>query len=74
MSLVDDLVGVIKDVADLTRTLERENAALRKQLATISKILHYPDCWDTAAYPDLESCIEEIRGACTTCEMKEAEK
>jgi hypothetical protein len=25
----------------------------------IARILHYPDCWDTAAYPTLESAVIE---------------
>lgn len=30
-------------------------------LDEISKVLHYPDCWDTAAYPTLEDAIIEAK-------------
>ena len=31
--------------------------------------LHYPDCWDTAAYPDLKSAIHEALAfaGCSVC-------
>ena len=31
------------------------------QLDEIAKVLHYPDCWDTAAYPTLEDAIIEAK-------------
>ena len=30
-------------------------------LDEIAKVLHYPDCWDTAAYPTLEDAIIEAK-------------
>lgn len=37
----------------------------------IENAIHYPDCWDTVAYPTLESAIWEIIAwqdiKCTTC-------
>jgi hypothetical protein len=41
----------------------------RDQLECIAALLHYPDCWDTAAYPTLGSAIVEALQAnkCTTC-------
>tara|TARA_R110000822_G_scaffold68587_5_gene166886 strand:+ start:154 stop:546 length:393 start_codon:yes stop_codon:yes gene_type:complete len=32
----------------------------------IAKFIHYPECWDTMAYPDLDSAIEEF-SHCNTC-------
>ena len=33
----------------------------------ISALLHYPECWDVAAYPTLLSAIQEIHRGCTEC-------
>ena len=36
--------------------------------AVLAKALHYPDCWDTAAYPTLESAIHEAAAwKCSVC-------
>lgn len=35
--------------------------ASSNHLDEISKVLHYPDCWDTAAYPTLEDAIIEAK-------------
>ncbi len=34
----------------------------------IADFIHYPDCWDTMAYPDLGSAIEEF-SHCNTCDQ-----
>ena len=70
VALREQLAVAGKAVMVLSKTVQMQG----EQLATISKILHYPNCWDTAAYPDLESCIAEIFGLCTTCEIKEEGK
>jgi len=31
-----------------------------RQTATAAKAIHYPECWDTAAYPTLKSALEEV--------------
>ena len=52
--------------------------ASSNHLDEISKVLHYPDCWDTAAYPTLEDAIIEAKSwaHCTNedcqCPTKEA--
>ena len=33
---------------------------VRNKLDRIAKAIHYPDCWDTMAYPTLLSAISEI--------------
>jgi hypothetical protein len=33
-----------------------------------AKFLHYPDCWDTAAYPTLKDAIHEVL-ACSECSV-----
>ncbi len=36
-------------------------AAVRKVLgSSLAAAIHYPDCWDTAAYPTIESALAEI--------------
>lgn len=34
----------------------------------VANLYHYPECWDTIAYPTLFDGIYEMRGPCTTCE------
>lgn len=35
----------------------------------IAKAIHYPECWDVACYPDLESALSEliIWSRCNEC-------
>jgi hypothetical protein len=37
----------------------------------LARLLHYPQCWDTAAYPTLSHVVREIGDGefteCTTC-------
>ena len=37
----------------------------------IKDLCHYPECWDTMAYPTLYDAVFEMRGPCTTCEVVE---
>lgn len=41
----------------------------------VREILHYPDCWDTAAYPTVYDALQEVF-RCSTCTeaLKEAGK
>jgi len=43
-----------------TQAASEEIESLRADLAAIGGAIHYPDCWDTAAYPDLFSAINEM--------------
>lgn len=36
--------------------------------ADLEKALHYPQCWDTAAYPTALDVIKEIYPRCSECE------
>ena len=58
------------------KVILKERDALRGELDAIAKLIHYPDCWDTAAYPKLSdamSGITEYYFKCTECATKEAE-
>lgn len=46
--------------------VEKENEKLDK----IAKIIHYPECWDTIAYPDITDAINEIF-ECSECKSKQ---
>lgn len=57
----------IKDPADYKRTMDAQFPdAVREK---ITRALHYPDCWDTAAYPTLDTAILESMSnfICSTC-------
>lgn len=51
-------------------------------LKRISFLIHYPECWDTVAYPTLEDAIWEILSCefeidakiCTTCGKKQRDE
>lgn len=52
--------------------LMKENEILsvnREFYNKVARLYHYPECWDTAAYPTLYDAIYELRGQCTTCGM-----
>jgi len=37
-----------------------------------ASMIHYPDCWDTAAYPELRDAIHEVLawGGCSVCKAQ----
>ena len=47
-----------KQITDAVDSLVRIATAAAE--AKFGKLIHYPDCWDTAAYPTLESALREI--------------
>ena len=44
-----------------------------KELEEIAEAIHYPDCWDTMAYPTLLDAITEINH-CSVCDTKQENK
>lgn len=40
--------------------LETALTAARAEAEALRKALHWPECWDTAAYPTLESAAREV--------------
>ena len=51
------------DLEDTIKIVEQ----LTKELEEIAEAIHYPDCWDTMAYPTLLDAITEINH-CSACE------
>lgn len=41
---------------------------VQQRAAVLEKALHYPKCWDTAAYPTALDVIKEIYPRCSECE------
>ena len=37
-----------------------EHCAMAETIESIQKAIHWPDCWDTTAYPTLIDAIKEI--------------
>jgi len=50
--------------------LRRAKDQMEKMLDTIADHIHYPDCWDTAAYPSLVDAVCEI----TMCDPEQCTK
>ena len=44
-------------------------------IEALSKAIHYPDCWDTMAYPSLYYALLEMLGRndCPTCGMPQCD-
>ncbi|MFL0802407.1 MAG: hypothetical protein K6L81_01730 [Agarilytica sp.] len=40
--------------------LAEENDLLKDKLRKVAESIHYPDCWDTAAFPSLFDALSEI--------------
>ena len=43
------------------------DADFREFYEKVARLYHYPECWDTVAYPTLYDAIYEMRGPCGTC-------
>ncbi len=55
---------------NLDATIERQGQMIVKQaeeLQAIANKVHYPDCWDTMAYPTLLDAIHECYDGCSQC-------
>ena len=50
---------------DEINDLVAENKRLKEQVANLAYLIHYPEHWDTACYPTLESALHEI--GCSEC-------
>ena len=62
--MMPDLVASARDAARVLR----EVAALQEELAAR---LHYPQCWDTVAYPTLADALREVADcSCSTCKRE----
>lgn len=46
--------------ARVPRPVDADCCACKMQLERIAKNIHYPECWDTAAYPTLADAVCEI--------------
>lgn len=67
-----DFVGVPDDqhivwgpVRKILRTRRADVVSILPWPA-IADLIHYPGCWDTAAYPTIQSAIDAVRD-CLTC-------
>lgn len=69
-SMVNSLPVVIR--ADQLQALLAGEVASHYYPSEWIKFLHYPDCWDTAAYPTLQSAIHEALAwsGCSTCKAQ----
>ncbi len=50
--------------------IERQGQMIVKQaeeLQAIANKIHYPDCWDTMAYPTLLDAVHECYEGCSQC-------
>ena len=51
---------LVEEQQEEIERLEAELAAAKEQMGRMAEKVHYPDCWDTAAYPTLADAVCEI--------------
>jgi hypothetical protein len=72
-TMADEVIknpGVEIILSGLTAIAEYKNGNyLFSMMLKIGQLIHYPDCWDTVAYPTLYDAIAEILmpTKCPTC-------
>lgn len=70
--MFDNQDGYYMNTDECTEKMN-ELALEMEQLKTkLGKLIHYPNCWDTACYPNLENALIEI--GCSECHNKEINK
>ena len=55
---------------EISNKFKQERDELRRRVA---ELIHYPDCWDTVAYPELKNALDNIDAdyqGCTVCAEK----
>lgn len=55
---------------EISNKFKQERDELRRRVA---ELIHYPDCWDTVAYPELKNALDNIDAdyqGCTECAEK----
>jgi hypothetical protein len=67
----------VEQIAGIPTLPDHDNMAALKRAGSlqtvfdqIAEVMHYPDCWDTSAYPTLESAVlEHVQNyfKCSTC-------
>lgn len=66
MKLMPEVLASLRATGDnvsLVADVERALAAAQQDASAaqaIASAIHYPECWDTAAYPTLDSALEEV--------------
>lgn len=66
-----------QQLEDMQGQLHLSNMAVdlaSQEVHSIAKAIHYPDCWDEAAYPTLLSAISEVGCNVDNCEMRVSTK
>lgn len=63
--------STIESQAATVAELQQERAIDAESAVAIAEIMHYPACWDTAAYPSIESAIQESIGYYFKCNCDE---
>jgi len=56
-------------LADSMQEVQRLGQEIEQEPVAWAKFLHYPECWDTAAYPTLHDAIHEALAwsGCSVC-------
>src|ERR1035437_3295689 len=61
-----DNCGAFEEALELYLREDAKSPAPDVVMAEIAKSLHYPQCWDTIAYPSIHDALREL-SACTGC-------
>lgn len=63
--LQSELDSALAQLASYKDILVEASAAI-DELEALNSVMHYPECWDTAAYPDVISAVTEM-AVCSEC-------
>jgi hypothetical protein len=66
----DAAMAEVAEARKLCMDLICENQGLKHKIDLIGKEIHYPKCWDTAAYPYVQDALRETSFECQTCHNK----
>lgn len=60
-----NIYSVVSEMEWAAERAEDEIKELKARLNNLAELVHYPQHWDTACYPTLESALHDIR--CSEC-------
>ncbi len=70
MKLLRDRFPIREDGSHADYAVEdvlAENQRQAEELQAIANKIHYPDCWDSMAYPTLLDAVHECYDGCSQC-------
>jgi hypothetical protein len=61
-----EIQSILLCMAGQIKDLEQQLKTFQNEITKLGEAIHYPDCWDTVAYPTLFDALSEINN-CNYC-------